>query len=207
VVTAIEDQPGPTPEEYMRDNDLAFPVAVDDDAGTIARALGIQGYPTLYFVSSDGTVAQVAWARWRRRTSARSWVLSPDPERGLEEGGARGRVLSPTPRCEREGRFLSWRLRPYWWPVTEPRRRCGRAVNSSVLDRPQGDRERGAPHATGDPALVRGPCPTRGLGQPRGLGLWSRSAIRYRARVGSPFSICVPFALLARPYGCRGQGR
>ena len=60
VVTAIEDQPGPTPEEYMRDNDLAFPVAVDDDAGTIARALGIQGFPTLYFVSSDGTVAQVA---------------------------------------------------------------------------------------------------------------------------------------------------
>jgi peroxiredoxin len=60
VVTAIGDQPGPSPEEYMRENDLAFPVAVDDDAGTIAGSLGIQGFPTLYFVSSDGTVAQVA---------------------------------------------------------------------------------------------------------------------------------------------------
>jgi|SRR3990172_397969 len=60
VVTAIGDQPGPAPEDYMRENDLAFPVAVDDDAGTIANALGIQGFPTLFFVSSDGTVAQVA---------------------------------------------------------------------------------------------------------------------------------------------------
>ena len=59
VVTAIEDQPGPTPEEYMRENDLAFPVAVDDEAGTIASSLGIQGFPTLYFVASDGTVVQV----------------------------------------------------------------------------------------------------------------------------------------------------
>jgi protein-disulfide isomerase-like protein with CxxC motif len=44
----------------MRENDLAFPAAVDDEAGTIANALGIQGFPTLYFVSSDGTVAQAA---------------------------------------------------------------------------------------------------------------------------------------------------
>ena len=60
VVTAIGDQPGPAPEDYMRENDLAFPVAVDDDAGTIANALGIQGFPTLYFVASDGTVVQYA---------------------------------------------------------------------------------------------------------------------------------------------------
>jgi peroxiredoxin len=58
VVTSIGTQPGPTPDEYMRENDLAFPVAVDDDAGTIARALGIEGFPTLYFVASDGTVVQ-----------------------------------------------------------------------------------------------------------------------------------------------------
>lgn len=60
VVTAIGDQPGPAPQDYMRENDLAFPVAVDDDAGAIASSLGIQGFPTLYFVNSDGTVAQAA---------------------------------------------------------------------------------------------------------------------------------------------------
>lgn len=60
VVTAIDAQPGPSPEEYMADNDLAFPVAVDDEAGTIANSLGVQGYPTLYFVASDGTVVQAA---------------------------------------------------------------------------------------------------------------------------------------------------
>jgi len=60
VVTSIGDQPGPAPEDFMRENDLAFPAAVDDEAGTIANALGIQGFPTLYFVSSDGTVAQAA---------------------------------------------------------------------------------------------------------------------------------------------------
>jgi thiol-disulfide isomerase/thioredoxin len=60
VVTAIDQQPGPAPDVYMRENGLSFPVAVDDDAGTIARALGIQAFPTLYFVSSDGTVAQAA---------------------------------------------------------------------------------------------------------------------------------------------------
>lgn len=44
----------------MADNNLVFPVAVDDEAGTIANSLGIQGFPTLYFVASDGTVVQAA---------------------------------------------------------------------------------------------------------------------------------------------------
>lgn len=56
IVTAIDAQPGPTPEEYMTDNDLSFPVAVDDDQGTLASAFGIEVFPTLYFVNSDGTV-------------------------------------------------------------------------------------------------------------------------------------------------------
>ncbi len=56
IVTSIDAQPGPTPEEYMTDNDLSFPVAVDDDQGTLASAYGIEGFPTLYFVNSDGTV-------------------------------------------------------------------------------------------------------------------------------------------------------
>jgi len=58
VVTSIGDQPGPAPDVYMRENDLAFPVAVDDANETIAAALGITEFPTLYFVASDGTVAQ-----------------------------------------------------------------------------------------------------------------------------------------------------
>jgi hypothetical protein len=40
----------------MADHGLSFPVAVDDDQGTIARALGVPGFPMLYFVASDGTV-------------------------------------------------------------------------------------------------------------------------------------------------------
>ena len=56
VVTAVGDHPGPTPEGYMADNGLSFPVAVDDDQGTIARTLGVPGFPLLYFVDSDGTV-------------------------------------------------------------------------------------------------------------------------------------------------------
>jgi thiol-disulfide isomerase/thioredoxin len=56
LVTAVGDRPGPTPEAYMADHGLSFPVAVDDDQGTIARALGVPGFPMLYFVASDGTV-------------------------------------------------------------------------------------------------------------------------------------------------------
>jgi len=57
IVTAVDAQPGPTPEEYMQDEGLSFPVAVDDDDGTLSSAFGIQGFPTLYFVNSDNTVA------------------------------------------------------------------------------------------------------------------------------------------------------
>ncbi|OFW79643.1 MAG: hypothetical protein A2Z48_02700 [Actinobacteria bacterium RBG_19FT_COMBO_70_19] len=57
IVTAIDAQPGPTPEEYMQDNQLDFAVAVDDEDQTLAAAFGIRVFPTLYFVNSDGTVA------------------------------------------------------------------------------------------------------------------------------------------------------
>jgi hypothetical protein len=60
LVTAVGDRPGPTPEAYMADHSLSFPVAVDDDQGTIARALGVPGFPMLYFVGSDGTVTFAA---------------------------------------------------------------------------------------------------------------------------------------------------
>lgn len=57
VTTAIGAQPGPSPEEYVRQQGLDFPVAVDDVRGTLGAALGIRAFPTLYLVSSDGTVA------------------------------------------------------------------------------------------------------------------------------------------------------
>ena len=57
IVTSIDAQPGPAPDEYMLENNLDFATAVDDDAGTLGSAFGIQGFPTLYFVNSDGTVA------------------------------------------------------------------------------------------------------------------------------------------------------
>jgi thiol-disulfide isomerase/thioredoxin len=57
VVTSIGDQPGPSPDGFMKDHGLDFPVAVDDENGTLAAAFGIRSFPTLFFVNSDGTVA------------------------------------------------------------------------------------------------------------------------------------------------------
>lgn len=57
VVTSIGAHPGPTPNGYLADHGLTFPAAIDDARGTLAQALGVQAFPTLYFVRSDGTVA------------------------------------------------------------------------------------------------------------------------------------------------------
>ncbi len=56
MVTAIELHPGPTADGFMKAHGLAFPVAVDDTAGTIAASLGVQSFPTVYYVRPDGTV-------------------------------------------------------------------------------------------------------------------------------------------------------
>lgn len=56
ITTSIGQRPGPSPAEYMKERHLDFPVAVDDAKGTLARAFGLQYFPTLYFVRSDGTV-------------------------------------------------------------------------------------------------------------------------------------------------------
>jgi thiol-disulfide isomerase/thioredoxin len=56
LVTSIGLHPGPTAEGFMHDHGLSFPVAVDDSKDTIGRALGIESFPTLYFVARDGTV-------------------------------------------------------------------------------------------------------------------------------------------------------
>ena len=60
VVTATGLHPGPTPQQYVADHGLSFPVAVDDGAGTISGALGLSGFPTVYYVDRSGRVVHVA---------------------------------------------------------------------------------------------------------------------------------------------------
>lgn len=57
ITTAI-DQGTETPDGYMDDNDLSFPVAVDDAAATLSKGLGVGSFPTTYFVDSSGNVVQ-----------------------------------------------------------------------------------------------------------------------------------------------------
>ncbi|MFB3737914.1 MAG: TlpA family protein disulfide reductase [Candidatus Velamenicoccus archaeovorus] len=59
VATAVDPHLGPTPRRYMRAAGLDFPVALDDPAGTLARALRVQAFPTLYFVDAGGTIRVV----------------------------------------------------------------------------------------------------------------------------------------------------
>ena len=59
IVTAAGDLPGPSPEKFMQSHDLTFPVALDATDVRLADAFGVQGYPTVYYVRSDGTVHQV----------------------------------------------------------------------------------------------------------------------------------------------------
>jgi thiol-disulfide isomerase/thioredoxin len=56
VVSAIGDRPGPSPRGFMTDHGLSFPTAVDDRAKTLLTALGIDAFPSTYFVGADGTV-------------------------------------------------------------------------------------------------------------------------------------------------------
>lgn len=59
VVTAIGESPGPDPLEFMEDNGLTFPTVVDDGDRTILQGLGVTGFPTAFYVGSDGVVRQV----------------------------------------------------------------------------------------------------------------------------------------------------
>jgi len=59
VATAIGTQPGPTPEEYMSSEGLTFPVGVDDGDGTILQGMGVQSFPTTYYVDPSGKVVDV----------------------------------------------------------------------------------------------------------------------------------------------------
>jgi hypothetical protein len=59
VATAVGLHPGPTPEQFVQQFGLTFPVAVDDEHGTIASALGVRGFPLVYYVGADGKVVSV----------------------------------------------------------------------------------------------------------------------------------------------------
>jgi uncharacterized membrane protein YphA (DoxX/SURF4 family)/thiol-disulfide isomerase/thioredoxin len=58
IVTAAGELPGPTPEQFMESHDLSFPVALDATDERLSDAFGVQGFPTIYYVRSDGTVSQ-----------------------------------------------------------------------------------------------------------------------------------------------------
>jgi thiol-disulfide isomerase/thioredoxin len=57
VVTSQGQEPGPTPEKYVADNNITFPIAVDDTSGKLRGAFGVSGFPTVVFVNADGTVS------------------------------------------------------------------------------------------------------------------------------------------------------
>jgi thiol-disulfide isomerase/thioredoxin len=58
-VTTAVDRGGPAPQEYMDSRNLSFPVGVDDAAGTISSGVGVQAFPTTYYVDSNGNVVQI----------------------------------------------------------------------------------------------------------------------------------------------------
>jgi len=59
VTTSIGRYGGPSPQDVARSSGLAFPVAVDDEDNTVARALGVYRYPTVYWVGPEGRVRAV----------------------------------------------------------------------------------------------------------------------------------------------------
>jgi thiol-disulfide isomerase/thioredoxin len=58
IVTAVDLHPGPTPDGYLRSRGLALATALDDENGTLGTALGLQAFPTVYFVDAQGVVRQ-----------------------------------------------------------------------------------------------------------------------------------------------------
>lgn len=57
-VTSIDDHPGPDAGAFLRDHGIQAPTAIDDAEGTLAGALGVRGFPTLFFVDGAGSVVR-----------------------------------------------------------------------------------------------------------------------------------------------------
>lgn len=60
VATAVGDRPGPSVTQFVEDREMTLPVAMDDEEGTLAGAMGIGGFPTLYLVDAEGAVLAAA---------------------------------------------------------------------------------------------------------------------------------------------------
>jgi thiol-disulfide isomerase/thioredoxin len=58
IVTGIGDQPGPDAAEFLADNGITAPTAIDDTTRKLFSAFGLEGYPTVFFIGSDGNVVQ-----------------------------------------------------------------------------------------------------------------------------------------------------
>jgi peroxiredoxin len=58
IVTSVDLHPGPTPEGYLRSRNLTLATALDDEAGTLGSALGLQAFPLVYYVDASGVVRQ-----------------------------------------------------------------------------------------------------------------------------------------------------
>ena len=56
ITTAQGNQPGPLPQDLVKKDHLTFPVAIDDAQQTLMHAMGVNAFPTLFFVRPDGTV-------------------------------------------------------------------------------------------------------------------------------------------------------
>jgi len=56
ITSAQGQEQGPTAEDLVAQDHITFPVAVDDAAQTLLNALGVNGFPTIYFINADGTV-------------------------------------------------------------------------------------------------------------------------------------------------------
>lgn len=56
VVSSIGDSPGPDAADLLQQSNLDVPTAVDTGDETILRTLGVEGFPTTYYVKADGTV-------------------------------------------------------------------------------------------------------------------------------------------------------
>ena len=59
VTTAVGQEPGPAPAEFLEAEGLSLATAVDDEAGSLMRGLGVSSFPTVYYVGGDGAVRAV----------------------------------------------------------------------------------------------------------------------------------------------------
>ena len=60
VATAIGQEPGPSVAGYLKDHGLTFPAGIDDSKNTILNGLGVNSFPTIFYVDAGGKVVQVS---------------------------------------------------------------------------------------------------------------------------------------------------